>query len=89
MSLLPEIIAFAIFAIAVVIVRLWISRQADVPTARRRVRVIGLWVVGVGALALLGAGLFFPALRPTSPVGFIIVFVACYLPVSLRREETR
>ena len=82
----PEIIALAIIAIAVVVLRLWISRQKDVSAARRRVRDIGLWVVAAGALALSGAGLLFPALRPTSPVGFIVAFVVIYLIASQRRS---
>lgn len=85
----PEFIAFLCIAVSIVTLRLWIRHQPDVASARQRVRTVGLWVVSVLALVLSGAGLIFPALRPTSPVGFFVAFGAIYLLAAQQRTARR
>lgn len=84
-----EFIAFLCIAVSIVSLRLWIRHQSDVASARQRVRTVGLWVVAVLALVLSGAGLIFAALRPTSPVGFLVAFGAIYLLAAQQRTARR
>lgn len=86
---ISEFTAFLCIAASIVALRFWIYRQPDVATARQRVRTVALWIVSVMALAVSGASLLFPALRPTSPVGFFIAFGAIYLLAAQQRTARR
>ena len=86
---IPEFIAFLCIAVSIAALRFWISRQPAVAATRQRVRTMALWVVSIIALVLSGAGLLFPALRPTSPVGFFVAFGAINLLAAQQRTARR